>query len=354
MTGFIVPSNVKYAPYVQYYVDLYKSEGAEFEIISWDRRGVDEDVHYAYHKPVDDHKRFDVLLGYMGFSSFVKKIVKKRKYDKLVVFTVAAAVAVSGLLKKYEGRYILDIRDASPLVKKAHSKFERAVAGAARVVASSPSFIEWIGRDALICHNVDIASLLASKELSVVKAGDGPCRIAFAGLLVERVINAELVRSLANDSRYSLSFYGTPNAGREEIEKHVADNGIKNVSFFGTYQKAEITSIYRENADFVNVIRRKSRVNRDALPNKLYDAIGAGVPIIVFGHNEAIAGYATKYNLGLVLADEDQNEFAEAIAAARDKFDYGAFEHGREQFIDLVVSEQEKYMDAVREFIRKD
>ena len=94
MTGFIVPSNIKYAPYVQYYIDVYKNNGAEFEIISWDRRGVAEDVNYAYHKTVDDHKRFDVLLGYIGFSSFVKKIVKKRKYDKLVVFTVAAAVAI--------------------------------------------------------------------------------------------------------------------------------------------------------------------------------------------------------------------------------------------------------------------
>ena len=351
MTGFIVPSNLKYAPYVQYYVDAYKKNGAEFEIISWDRKGIGEEVDFAYHKAVEDHDRFGVLLGYIGFSSFVKRIVKKRKYDKLVVFTVAAAVAISGILKKYKGKYILDIRDASPLVTKAEKKFKAAVSGAAEVVSSSPNFAEWIGRDAHICHNVDISVLEGARDIPVSKLGGGSCRIVFAGLLIEQAINARLVESVANDSRYSLSFYGTPNAGRDEIEKYVVDNGVNNVSFFGTYQKAQITSIYRENADFVNVIRKKSRVNKDALPNKLYDAIGAGVPIIVFRHNEAIAKYAEEYNLGLILEEGDENNFAEAIQVAVDKFDRDAFESGRMRFIDHVISEQNKYLDIVTKFI---
>lgn len=352
MTGFIVPSNIKYAPYVQYYIDIYKKNGAEFEIISWDRRGVAEDVNYAYHKTVDDHKRFDVLLGYIGFSSFVKKIVKKRKYDKLVVFTVAAAVAVSGVLKKYKGKYIFDIRDSSPLVKKASKKFKAVVDGACEVVASSPNFAEWIGRDAHICHNVDVNLLINSKDTPVVNKNSDTTRIVFAGLMVEQGINAKLVQSLADDERYSLSFYGTPNAGRDEIEKYVTDNSIKNISFFGTYQKSEITAIYRENADFVNVIRKKSRVNRDALPNKLYDAVAAGVPIIVFGHNKAVAKFAVKYNIGLVLEDEDENNFAESISRLINEFDYDAFDMGRREFVNLVISEQKKYIETVEKFIR--
>ena len=352
MTGFIVPCNIKYAPYVQYYIDIYKKSGAEFEIISWDKRGESEPCDHVYHKCVRDSERFKVMLGYLGFSNFVKRIVKKKKYDNLIVFTVAPAIFLSGMLKKYTGKYILDVRDASPLVAKLPKRFASARAGAKCVVSSSPSFNEWIGGEPLICHNVSVETMIAERDADVTVSLDKkPCGIVFAGFMNEGEINLSLEKQLAGDGDFELHFFGPSSDKRKEMEDYKAECGAENVHFYGTYNKGEIVDIYRKHGDLANIIRRKCRVNRDALPNKLYDAVSSGKPIIVFSHNEAICHYAKKFDLGIILEDGDEADFKTALKNGIEKLDIDAYKKGRIKFIDEVVSDQERFRAAVLDFM---
>ena len=47
MIGLIVPSNIKYAPYVNYYVKKLEEEKVPYQIISWNRRGIKEEVDFT-------------------------------------------------------------------------------------------------------------------------------------------------------------------------------------------------------------------------------------------------------------------------------------------------------------------
>ena len=168
----------------------------------------------------------------------------------------------------------------------------------------------------------------------------------------EHAINKLLVEQLSNNEMFKLAFYGPDGDGRNEIKRYVLDNDIKNVEFYGTYKKEDITQIYAENADFVNIIRRKCDVNKNALPNKMYDAIGAGKPIIVFSHNTAIANYAWKYNLGIVLPDGAEINFAESIEKSIASFDYEKYVRGRIEFIDEVLDSSDEFLKTLSIFAK--
>ena len=47
--GLIVPGNLKYCPYVSYYIDLFKKNRIAFEIISWNKKALKENVDYSYY-----------------------------------------------------------------------------------------------------------------------------------------------------------------------------------------------------------------------------------------------------------------------------------------------------------------
>ena len=116
-----------------------------------------------------------------------------------------------------------------------------------------------------------------------------------------------------------------------------------------TYKKEEIVSIYKETADFVNIIRKKSQINTDALPNKLYDAVISGKPVIVLEHNTAIVRLVEKYKLGLVVTQDEIDSAEEKLLPKMQEFSYSDYVSGRIEFIDYVISEQTKFNNIIKE-----
>ena len=85
----------------------------------------------------------------------MKRICNKRKYDNVIVFTIAPAVLLSGMLfGKYKNKYYLDIRDDTILRKVIGTKIRKIIDRAKLVVSSSNEFSSWIKRPAILSHNV--------------------------------------------------------------------------------------------------------------------------------------------------------------------------------------------------------
>ncbi len=351
MVGLILPNTLKYSPYIQYYIKAFDENNISYEILSWDKLGLNENVAHVFRYTSKDNQMLRKTMGYVKFRNWVIRTCRKQKYDKIIVFTLAPAVILSDFLQKeYRGKYYLDIRDDTILRKVMKKQIQKIIDGASGVISSSKEFDSWICRDNLICHNVDscvVRNALEESEYPCKAELHDPGRhsIMFAGMLNEWEINRELVKMYANAPQVSFIFHAPDSSGKQTIVDDCEENHITNVTFYGAYKKEEIYGMYRCEADWVNIIRRESVVNRNALPNKLYDAMVAGVPVIVLSHNKAVCDYVVKFHLGLVF-DSLEDMKAQFIQRA-EAFDYRQFAKGRENFLKEVLDASEKFEERI-------
>lgn len=350
--AIIAPANLKFLPYVQNYINLLTDSAADVHVLSWDKRGLAEpDVTYAYHFITTDSNRKRMFCGHVLFAQKCRQYIKCNGITKLIILTVAPAFFLGeNFLKKFSGRYILDVRDDSPLVRYSPKVFANICSMAKQIIVSSNKFNEWIPTETLLCHNADIMQVEQGLNQPAKQNYTEPISIAYAGMMIEGKVNIEMLKHMGKDRRFAFWFIGRPNNQTEDIKRFTESKGLQNVRFQGTYNKDDIYDIYRERADLVNIIRAKTVVNRNALPNKLYDAVIAGVPVVVFDHNEAIAEYVAKYNLGLVV-EENMETLADTIVQKMKDFDYTAFTEGRKAFLERVLTDLNLFVKSILTFV---
>ena len=341
MIGIIIPGTKKYTPYIQNYLNILDERNANYRVISWDKQGLlENNIDMRFDYPVDDFNRKKMLIGYIKFIKECKSYIKKNNIDKLIILTAAPAFFLGiGYLSRFKGRFILDIRDDSPFIRRFPKQFKRICAMAKTVVVSSNEFTHWTGRETILCHNADIGQIELHKTEQAIKEFNSPIRIVFAGVMIEENCNVEVLKQFVNDARFKHTFIGRESPGKQLVQEYVSNSGMTNVSFEGAYNKDEIIDIYRNKADVINIFREKTTVNRNALPNKLYEAVLAGRPIVVFEHNVAIAKYANKYNLGIVIPDDLDTGINNYVFDKTQTFDFGKYEEGRRAFLSEVETD---------------
>lgn len=352
--GLIIPANMKYSPYIQYYIQNFENKGIKYVTIVWNKRNLNENANFTFEYSCEDYDRKKIFIGHYKFAKKCKKIIKKENIDKFIIFTIAPAFFLGiRYLKKYDNKFILDIRDDSPFRRKFPKEFKKICSMAFSVVVSSSNFTLWTGRKTVLCHNADINTIKNFYNTETHKNIYKPISIVFAGSMIEPDINIEILSKLKNNPNFSFGFIGYNNIGKEKIMDYVKKNDIHNVWFEGTYQKNEIVKKYQRHANLINIFRKNTLVNKNALPNKLYDAIVSAVPIIVFEHNEAICKYVKKYNLGIIL-QENMCSLEESIIKKYEDFDYDKFKKGRNLFLREVLFDMSLFLDTINEFTKEE
>lgn len=352
MIGIIVPGNKKYTPYIQNYIDVLNEKHCDYRVLSWNKTGLQEDgIDLSFNYTVKDSDRKRMLWGYIRFIAVCKKYIKSNEIDKLIILTVAPAFFFGLLyLMHFKGEYILDIRDDSPFVRRFPGYFKKICALARTVVVSSDEFTPWTGRETVLSHNADLEQLRFHKNDTITDNFKTPTRIVFAGVMIEGPCNVGVLKAFQNDIRFEHIFIGRDSSGKQLIQDYVASSGMTNVTFEGAYKKDEIIDIYRERADLINIFRAKTTVNRNALPNKLYEAVLAGKPIVVFEHNVAIAEYAKTYNLGIVIPDNLDVGLNDFVFEKLKSFGFKEYEEGRKAFIEKVERDMKRFAKSVETF----
>ena len=347
--GLIVPANTKLSPYIQYYISFFKEHDLDFRVIVWDKKGGEDSADYKFDFRTADSKRIRMLYGHAAFAQLCKKIIKKEEIDHLVVFTIAPLFFLGKkYLSRFEGRFIADVRDDSPF-RRVFPDILRDIGNMAfATVVSSPRYAPWFS-NSIICHNADKNALIEAINFNPALTMKGVVRIVFAGTLIEPDRNIRILEELKNDSRFQFVFVGRDNDGKKKVKQYVDEKGISNVEFYGEFKKCQIINIYREKADIVNIFRKSSEINRNALPNKLYDAVMAGIPVVVFSHNEAIAEYVNKYNLGIVL--EDKDKIGDDLIEGYREIDHDTYIIGRHSFLKLVLTDFRHFEAMLKDFV---
>lgn len=347
--GLIIPLNTRIASYITNYISYFQEKHIDFKTIVWDKLGGEDAADYTFSFRTKDSNKFLILIGYILFTLKCRKIIKKEGIDHLIVFTIAPMFFFGkSYLARFKGRFIADVRDDSPFRRKFPKELKKIGDLSFATTISSPKYAAWFNKSVL-CHNAEVKTV--EKALTYTPRNDRSdvLRIVCAGTMMEEEKNIEIISELRNDDSLKLIYYGRENDAKRKIEQFVSENEILNVEFHGEYRKEQILDIYRKQADLVNILRARSVVNEEALPNKLYDAVMAGVPIVVFAHNQAIVDYAKKYSLGIIL--EDKLEIREELFRKYRDFSFEDYETGREAFLRMILSDMEKFEKTLKGFV---
>lgn len=149
MVGIILYGPFELAPYAKAYMQMLDGMDIKYDLIGW-RRGdaaeyEGENVYIYCGKTA---KRFSTpihkLLPTVKYRRFVKRLIRKKKYDMLIILTTQTAMILPDvLLGRYSGRYIFDYRDKSYEYIKLYRALVNAFARHSKETAvSSPWFAE--------------------------------------------------------------------------------------------------------------------------------------------------------------------------------------------------------------------
>lgn len=313
--GIIGFANLGYMPYLRVYTDIFDEFNVEYEIIYWNRKGIDEkwnsNTIVFEEKMEDSIAKIGKIRSMLRYKKFIKKRLEGEKYDLLVILTTIPAILLSNYLKiNYSNKYIVDIRDYTYENIMIYKKILKNVINKCAItVISSDYFKEFLPdkRKYVLCNNLNIpvnGNRLIRSEKERIKNVINISYIGAIGYFSEVVRFLELIK---NDVRFKLSFYGS---GTDEnaIQDYCTLNDIKNVSFHGMYEPHEKEEFYRDTDIIYNVYGNDTPLVKYALSNKLYEAAWYKIPILVspstaMSQISGYLGYKIDY-LNKDLADE--------------------------------------------------
>lgn len=349
MVGIILYGSFELAPYSKMYMKLLEELGYEYELIGWKREEETEysgDNVYVYEKPAA--KRFSSPIGKilpaLGYRRYIKRIVRERKYDKLIILTTQTAIIILDLLLgKYKNKYIFDYRDKSYEYLKPYAAVVNAVVnGSVETVLSSPWFKDFLTKkkDYIIAHNFRKELLMNKKECCQKAEPGKKIKIGYVGLLREYEYHKKFVSTFGNDERFELHIYGCGD-DCEALAEYA--HNFNNIFVYGAYRDSEKYKI-TDTFDMMLYNYPYSFVNDGAVANKYYDSLLMKKPMIV-NDKTKIGKFVTDNGLGVSVDGDDKN-------AANKVYEwYRSFDSARfSEKCNILI---EKYLEDNREFERK-
>lgn len=348
--ALIIPSVHWNCPYADIYARLFESHGVEYDIISFNRKLDKEDVKYHFDYGLSNNSgSFKKLIANIKYCSFVKRVLKKERYDRLVVFSAQLGIGLlQTLLRKYKGRYIFDYRDLS-VEQRIKYPFKKLLEGSYMNVISSPGFKRALpqGYDYNICHNFNIS--IAEKAVHEINTGEwrtGKKRILTIGGIRDYDANVEVINAIKDSDVYSLSFVGRGESS-EPLSNYCKEKGVSNVSFVGFYKKEEEAG-YIKDADFINIFYPRRLTHDTAVSNRFYNSLIYKKPMITTA-NTTQGDYAANYGLGVAL--EDCNGLIYSLASFQKENDFASYSKRCNELLLQFIEEQHLFEKKVLEFV---
>jgi hypothetical protein len=345
--------NVKRAPYVSQYVRCL--HGRPFDFLYWDRDlnndQIGQDKSYSYrhqvrHGEPSIGQRWEKLTGYLGFRKYASRVLSQGGYERVVCLTGNCAVLLSNvLLKKYPGRFIIDIRDYWHEDNRYYHDIEqRLIEASAFPVISSPAYQKFLGNHEFrVMHN---SQILTDEERSVADhPHERPYHIVCVGAAKNLPYDRSVIDLFANDSRFRLSFRGR---GYDALRKYISEKGIDNVEATGEFDFARTLEQYRDADMVLSMYGNGSPYWDYALANKLYFAAQLGLPILVCA-DTAMAEFTEKYDLGIAI-DPGIRQSKDKVAELFEPRIVSKREAGRQSFLSKVQMDNGRTFSDITEF----
>ncbi len=344
----ICPSNMYCMPYVNTYLEALEKSQVQYDLINWDRMHTEDCKWFCSYRDSKIELRRN-FFDYYRYAKFISKKIKNNNYGKIVVFGLQLSFFLRNLLlKHYKERFIIDIRDYNRILK--HFSFTKLIQASASTVLSSKAFKEWLPESDkyVINHNTKIKSISELKK-PTFRSSRSLINIACIGLIRDYAVNIELINVLKNSAKINLAFHGE-GAVCGKLQEYIEIHNIENVKTSGRYEHLEEGILY-DSADMLNILIENEGLNNlTLLPNRLYNALLYGKPIIAL-EGTYLADIVDSHNLGLVINSFDNLEIR--VRQYINDFDIQKYLSGRQNFLRTVFAENAFFYRVFSHFIGK-
>lgn len=346
--ALIVPNNLWVSPYLSIYTRLFDEIGVKYDTISWNREGrIEDGIQFNYRE--NSRSPIAVLWSYIKYARFLKKIIRKNGYEKLVIFTPQVGLFLIPFLEKYyKGKYIFDYRDLSLEQKSIfRNRFRRVLDFSYANVISSPGFKKYLPKNYnyIISHNFNVE--IVKKAISTeIKPYEGNVLSILTIGALRTDMNPQVMDALGGVAGFKLSFVGK-GISAEYLESYAKEKGYKNVVFTGYYKKDDEPDIYEVHS-MVNIVYPLIPSHISAISNRFYNSLIYKRPMIV-SKNTAQGDYAQQYKVGLVV-DTCEN-LRKAITDYINKFDYQIYSTRCNDLLIKFLGDYETFRKCVIKFV---
>ena len=287
--------------------------------------------HMSFKRRLLSFIMFGIKAIFAGF--------KINNCDLIFATSTPLTIAIPGILLSFIKRIpmIFEVRDLWPevpiqmgLVKsklliKILRWFERFTYKYSKhIVALSPGMMKGIidagiekGKITMIpnfCNTDFFKPEESNKELIKELEGIGEPIISYAGA-ISYANNVELIidtaEKLQKKGQKVLFVIAGDGSLKQELENKSKYLGLQNVLFLGKINKYEVLELYRKSLAIL-VLFAKLPVLTTNSPNKFFDAISTGKPVIT-NMDGWIGSLIEKYNIGFSIDQDDENTLMNAV-----------------------------------------
>ncbi len=337
-------SSLRYMPYLRCYEEVLSESAIPFDILYWDRFGLEETKDNAFaYRCTGTVAGLSLLLAYAGYRRFLLQHLKSATYETYIVLGTQMGVLLYDFLRTR--RFMLDIRDFS------HERmllYRLAVHGLIKrsrlTCISSRGFLRWLPIDGeyTISHNM-IADNLNKKFLPF----DGNSKVlSYIGAFSHYDANLKLINSLKNRKDIKLRYIGR-GTHDEQLKDYCRSHNINNVSVYGSFSPEQKERFYHETNFVIGCFGSNTMIVRTTMPNRLYESCLYRRPIIV---NDCIyiADVVRDNGLGIVVDLNNLEGLKEAMMKYYDPIYFGEYSKRCEKYLSKVKDDIVLFKEKVR------
>lgn len=288
--GIILFHNIRFAPFLENYLNILKNfDHIEVDVLYVDRLPELNEIKDEHHIAIrwrgfgiNRTNKLAKIYNCITYPSKAIKIIEKNEYDFLIVLTTMPAVLLCDfLVKRYPGKYIVDVRDyTKEHVAWYRKKEEKFFSNSALNVISSPGFRSFLPpNDYYVMHNLNLVKGVCVNNFEEVKRRN-KIRISYIGSIQYKTQCKKLIDLVAKDPDFEFFFYGNE-IGGDEIRKYVDEVNCDRIQMKGTFEASEKERIYNESSLVFNCYGNDSLLLTKAISNKHYDAALYQRPLLV-------------------------------------------------------------------------
>ncbi len=350
---FIMMSLPEDAPYISYYEHYFGLKNVSIDYIIWNRSGkIDKQYPNNYHvfNRISPIRRNPIgkMLDMHRFAKFAANVIKTNHYDGIVSFTIQTTLFIKKSLRKFNGKYIIDIRDFSPTLRNPlfRKQFHKLVKNSYATVVSSTGFEDFLpsGVNYVLSHNIHPTAFTDFSSDIIFR--NKPYRILTIGQIRDFEANSIILKSLGNNQSFELIYAGKGYA-LDSLKNFVSEHKLTNILFTGAYKKVDELFIARS-CEMINAFMPMNYNSALLLSNRLYLSAIVGKPIIV-NENSEQSKYVKRYSLGICI--DNIATIESQISLYIENFDFNKYNEGRTNFSNRINKDNETFSELINNFI---
>lgn len=160
----------------------------------------------------------------------------------------------------------------------------------------------------VIIHNAPSTQQIKTNSSSICKSNSDKPKLVYVGNLVEDRCIKEVIE-LARKHQELEFHIGGMGALEEFVE--AASKELSNLFFYGKMKYSDVLALEKDCDILIAFYDQKVHNHRYAAPNKFYEALGLGKPLIML-HNTGVDDVIDKYGLGSTV-DQNINSMSDGI-----------------------------------------